>query len=191
MPLRHRLGTKCRWAASVLCLLLGAVGCGRDKALPPDLEALRANIPLSEAFDFVYLYSDSAKLRARLEAPHDLETMDRARKEPVHSFDRGLKLYFYDRTGRPETVITARSGLLWKRSGLAEAKGQVKLVNAKGEILESELLIWDRASRRIHTPAPVKITTAKEIIYGTGLESDLQFNRYKIFKTRGILSLGN
>lgn len=163
--------------------------CGRESSLPPDLEALRRDVPLSEAFDFTYLYSDSARLKARLQAPYDLERMDPERKEPVHQFEKGLKIEFYDRAGRVETTITARSGKLWKKAGLAEARGQVKLVNYKGEVLESEHLIWDRASKRIHTAEPVKITTAREVIYGTGLESDLRFSRYKIFKTRGIITL--
>ena len=37
----------------------------------------------------------------------------------------------------------------------------------------------------------VKITTADEIIFGDGFESNQDFTKYKIFKIRGTISLKN
>lgn len=170
--------------------ILALVACTSNSQLPIDLEALRLSEPLSEAFDFTYLYSDSAFLKAKMEAPHDIEVHDPVRKEPRHTFDKGFKLVFYSRSGAVESDISSRRGMLWKRSGLAVAEGTVRLVNQKGELLETEKLYWDRTRGQIYTDAPIKITTSKEVIYGTGMESDVQFKHYKVFRTRGILKLG-
>ena len=45
-------------------------------------------------------------------------------------------------------------------------------------MLESDELIWDEESNIIYTEERVKITTKKEIIYGTGFVSDPNFSEY-------------
>jgi LPS export ABC transporter protein LptC len=61
-----------------------------------------------------------------------------------------------------------------------ELKYNVEVVNVKGEKLNTELLVWDEEKKKITSNAFVKITTAKEIITGNGLEANQDFTKYEI-----------
>ena len=69
-----------------------------------------------------------------------------------------------------------------------EAKNNVVIVNAEGEQLNTEHLIWDRKKRIIYSNVFVKITTEDEIIMGEGFESNEQFSKYKILKPKGTIT---
>ena len=55
--------------------------------------------------------------------------------------------------------------------------------------MNTEQLIWDIGQKRIISDAFVKITTADEIIYGDGLESNQEFTKYIIKNIKGIISV--
>jgi hypothetical protein len=62
-------------------------------------------------------------------------------------------------------------------------------VNKDGEKLNTEHLIWDENQKKILSDAFVKITTAKEIIMGKGLESNQDFTQYQIKEVTGTIQL--
>ena len=64
------------------------------------------------------------------------------------------------------------------------ASGNVVLEGNNNKI-ESDELIWDEESNIIYTEEKVKITTKKEIIYGTGFFSDPNFSEYSISNIHG------
>lgn len=55
--------------------------------------------------------------------------------------------------------------------------------------METERLVWDEATEKISTDAPVKITTGNEVIRGIGLESNQDFSRYQIHQVTGVFHL--
>jgi LPS export ABC transporter protein LptC len=72
-----------------------------------------------------------------------------------------------------------------------EVKYNVEVVNAKGDKLNTEHLIWDEQKKKITSDAFVKITTAKEIIMGKGLEANQDFTQYEIKNIQGIINIGD
>ena len=76
-----------------------------------------------------------------------------------------------------------------KKVEIMEAKNNVVVVNEKGEQLNTEHLTWDKKQSLIYTKEFVKITTAEEIIYGNGLESNQSFTKYKIKDIKGTINL--
>jgi hypothetical protein len=70
-----------------------------------------------------------------------------------------------------------------------EAKGNVVIINEKGEKLNTEHIVWDQKKETINSDVFVKITTNTEILMGDGLESNQSFTKYKILKIRGIINL--
>jgi LPS export ABC transporter protein LptC len=95
----------------------------------------------------------------------------------------------YDNNGGVKSRITADYGINYQRDQKMEVKKNVVVVNEKGEQLNTEHLVWDQKQAKLLSDAFVKITTKDEIIFGTGLEANEDFTRYKIFNIKGTLSI--
>jgi LPS export ABC transporter protein LptC len=135
-------------------------------------------LPTVSSYDFVMLYSDSARVKARLEAPkRDNYEGD----NPYVEMPLGMKVVFYDSIKRPETTLT----------GIMEARNNVVVTNSKGETLNTEQLMWDERSEKLYSDVFVKITTPDQIIFGEGFESNQNFTQYRINKIKGTIKVKN
>jgi len=110
-------------------------------------------------------------------------------KDPYIEFPEGLNLYTYNVAGEQEAFLRADYAINHLNEQVMEAKGDVLLRNAEGKQLETEYLVLDEKTERIHTDAFVKITKGTQVIMGEGLEADLNFTEYTLKKTRGIINL--
>ncbi|HIO67785.1 MAG TPA: LPS export ABC transporter periplasmic protein LptC [Flavobacteriales bacterium] len=140
--------------------------------------------PAEVLSDAVVLYSDSAILKARLTAPkmeHYLE------KEPYVELTEGINLVFYSEDGEITSHLTANYAINYERQDRMEAKGDVVFINEVGEKLNTEHLIWNQKEERIYSEEFVKITTADEIIWGEGFESNQSFTNFKIKHIKGTI----
>jgi hypothetical protein len=68
-----------------------------------------------------------------------------------------------------------------------EARNDVVLINKLGEKLNTEHLIWNPKKEIIYSEEFVKITTAVEIIWGEGFESNQSFTNFKIKQIKGTI----
>ncbi len=131
-------------------------------------------------------YSDSGMVQAKLTGPQMDNYMA---ANPYVEFPKGFKMLFYDEQMKVSSWLRANYGIRREKEKTMEAKGDVVVVNEKGEQLNAEHLIWEEEKQLIHSDKFVKITTADEIIFGDGFESNQDFTKYKIFKIRGTISL--
>jgi LPS export ABC transporter protein LptC len=163
-------------------------GCSEPPRTPEDYLAHRKGMPVSESFNVTYLYSDSARLEARLEAEHVTETPhpDEPRQTITH-IDQGFVLRFYDAAEIEQSRLRAQRATIYERDGYAVAEGNVVVTNNQGDTLETETLYWYRARREIATNAFVKIKTPREILYGDSLVAGSDFSWYRVYKIRGTL----
>jgi LPS export ABC transporter protein LptC len=147
-------------------------------------------IPAETGKDVEILYSDSAKLKARLLAT---ELNRYIQKPPFIEMPKGIKLYFYDSNQKVNSTLTAQYAkvLQYPDNNIMEARRKVVVVNEKNEKLETEHLIWNQKDETIVSNAYVTITTKDEIIMGEGLESNQSFTKYKIKKMKGTINLKN
>ncbi|MCB9231200.1 MAG: LPS export ABC transporter periplasmic protein LptC [Bacteroidia bacterium] len=171
----------------LLLIALGLAACSTTREDKENMKELEEDIPLQEAFNVTYLYSDSAVIQARLEASHVIEK--KIDEELVSFFDEGLTLYFYNPTGQIESQLTAYEGTMDMKSGVASARGDVVITNYENERLTSEELFWDKERDMIWTHEFVTIRTKEQIIYGDSLEANADFSEYRIFSIRGIVNL--
>lgn len=146
----------------------------------------KQNLPIQTAHDIDVLYSDSAKLKIHLTAAQVEEFTG---PNPYTEMPKGVRVEFYDDEGTVDSHLTSNYAIRREREQIMEAKNDVVVINTKGEKLNTEHLIWDGVKRRIYTDAAVKITTADQIIMGTGLESDEMFNNYEIKNITGTFLL--
>ena len=132
------------------------------------------------------LYSDSTILKMKLQTPQ-MQQYEKDVKEPVTIMPKGLFVIFYDDKGKESTTLKADYGVLYKTNNRMEVKYNVEVVNVNGEKLNTEHLIWNEQKKKIYSDDFVKITTAKEIIMGKGLEANQDFTQYEIKEVTGTI----
>ena len=132
------------------------------------------------------LYSDSTVLKIKLETPQ-MQKYEKNVKEPITIMPKGLFVIFYNEKGKESTTLKADYGVRYEKSKRIDVKYNVEVVNANGEKLNTEHLIWDEVKKKIISDVFVKITTNKEIIMGKGLEANQDFTQYEIKEITGSI----
>lgn len=169
-----------------LCLfaLLLAVllpGCKNDMQ-EARLVTARANTQIEQGKNVTIRYSDHGKIKIKAEA----KTLTRFNTDrPYMEFSDGIKVSFYSVDGQVSTTMVADYASAVESSSIMTARKNVEVINAKGEKLNTEELIWDEQKKVLYSNAFVKITTAEEIIYGNGMEANEDFSDYVIKKITG------
>lgn len=166
-------------------LALGLTACGNSE------EKLQKFAPQAEASaergrEVTLIYSDSAIITARVEAPVLLRYSG---EKPKTEMPKGIKATFYSASGQPNSWLTANRAIQFPNEGVTETHGNVIVVNELGDTLYTEKLIWVEKEDRIYTDTYVRIVRPDEIIFGDGLESNQQFTRYKILNIKGTIAL--
>lgn len=144
-------------------------------------------LPLEVQEDLTLSYSDSTFVRLELKAA--LAENYPQIEDPQRRFPKGIDVKFFDSFGRETTRLKANKATQYVNSNLWHARGDVVVVNKKGEQLNTEELYWDQGKERIYSEVQVKITTDKEVIWGEGFEADQSFNNYTINKITGQIAI--
>jgi len=166
-----------------LLLLVTVFSCGKPTQDPDKMPKYKG--PIMETANVQTLYSDSARLKIKLNSPlqQQFENGDGV-------YPKGINLTFLDESGRITTTLRANYGRYDKETDSYLARGNVVVKNiAKNETLETEELNWSKQKQKITTNKFVKIRTADEILTGHGLEANQDFSRYRILKPSGIFSV--
>jgi LPS export ABC transporter protein LptC len=173
--------------------LLFISACENDVAVINSVTAAdEKNKPIETSKNVEFLYSDSARVRSRLKTPlvdHYLG------KKPYYEMSKGLDVVFYDALQKEQTKLTANYGIGYdngnneNKMSIMEAKGNVVVINEKGDKLNTEHLIWNSNTKKIYTNEFVKITTKDEVIWGDGLEANEDFSEYEIKHVKGQIAV--
>ncbi len=141
------------------------------------------SLPVELGRDIEVYYSDSGMLKAFLVSP----LMKRYEEEDTYiEFPDGFKIIFYDSIMNPKSQITANYGIRFEKDKIMEAKYNVVVISIeKNEQLDTEHLVWDERKRTIVSDVFVKITRSDEVLYGDGLISDQDFEKYTIKNPTG------
>lgn len=103
-------------------------------------------------------------------------------------FSKGIQAAHF--TDFPDTAsfLRANYAINYNDTEVWEAKGNVIVRNAKNEQLNTEYLMWDQKKKIIYSNTRVQVTTAEDIIYGEGFESDEQFDKWTVKKVTGVFT---
>ncbi len=152
-----------------------------------DLEQVKAvdidnTGPERVTFNAVYFYSDSGIVRNRLKASKvEMFKGD----SNLTRISEGLELTFFGLKDENNSVLTANNGVILQDKARMEVYNDVQFVNAKGEELNTERLIWEQDSDRVFTDQFVRITRAQDTIYGNGLVANQDMSWYKLTGVSG------
>ncbi len=151
--------------------------------------AIEKQLPDQSNKNAEILYSDSAIVRAKLIAAKINHYVG---KKPYFELPKGMNVVFYSVSKKVETTLTADYGIGYDNgNGMEkmEAKGNVVVINEKGEKLNTEHLTWNALAKKIYTNDFVKITTKDQVIWGDGMEADQDFSNYKIKNVKGEIDI--
>ncbi len=169
----------------------GFTACENDIAVVNSItSAAEKKLPLESSRNVEFLYSDSAVVRAKLTSPQ----IDRyGGIKPYLELPIGMNIIFYQETKKEQTTLTANYGIAYDNGNgvieKMEAKGNVIVINEKGEKLNTEHLTWNAFTKKIYTDDFVKITTKDQVIWGDGMEADQDFSEYKIKNVKGEIDI--
>jgi len=135
------------------------------------------------------IYTDSGVVKLRLKAP--LAIIHDEKKEPYKEFPDGLEVFFFkDRDTIVENYLIANYGINYEKKNLTEVRGDVVVVNEKGDTLKTEKLFWDAKKKLIFSEELVRIIQKDQVIIGEdGFEADENFSTYSIKNSSGDISV--
>ena len=170
-------------------LLLAFSSCENDIAVVNTVTSIsEKNLPIQSDRNVEIMYSDSARVRAKLTSPK----LDRyAGIKPYMELPKGMEIIFYDEHHREQSKLTADYGIGFDSgNGMEhmEAKRNVVVINQKGDTLNTEHLIWNAITKKIFTDEFVKIKTKDQTIWGDGLTANQDFSDYEIKNPKGQIS---
>lgn len=163
----------------VALLIVFVASCKNEIA---DIRAITdaSNLPVQTSYNAQYLLSERGKVTNRLFA---------AKLEQFQGDDEyvlatgGVTVLFYDSLEQQEAKLTAKEGAHYGKDKKLIARDSVVLLSRKGEMLETEELIFLEDSALIYTDKFVKIVTANgSTLYGNGLVSNDSFTKWQIKK---------
>ena len=140
------------------------------------------------AKDVEMIISDSGNVIAYMTT----KQLDRYNIErPYIEMPKGVKVLFYDSLKRVNASLSANYAINYENEKVMDVRSNVIVVNVKGQVLNTEHLVWNQKTKRIYSDVFVKVTTQDEIIKGTGLDADEQFDKWKITHVTGTIMVKN
>ncbi|MGB0881850.1 MAG: LPS export ABC transporter periplasmic protein LptC [Vicingaceae bacterium] len=155
-----------------------------------EIESLsnKKNEPVSRGKNVELIYSEKSNVKINITAPL-MEEYGLEDENKYMEMKDGIKVLFYDSLMVVSSTLTANYAINRVGDRIMEAKDDVVVVNDKGEVLNTEHLVWLQDSSKIYTDEFVKIQTADEIIMGEGMEANQDFTKWKIKKIKGIINV--
>ncbi len=156
-------------SATILLVAL-LFSCGNDLKEVQDFLADK-NLPIGVAENVNLIHTDSGKVKNKFLTTllHDYNNRE---KHPYQEFPKGVKIITFDKKG-DSTTLLADYAIVYSKTGISEAKGNVKIVNHKEKSkLFTEQLFWDQTTHYIYTEKPFRLITKADTINGKGFESN-------------------
>jgi len=143
------------------------------------------NQPSITAEGFESIFSDSTIIRYKLNTPK-LVYQDEA-DPPYIEYPLGVHIEKYDARMNITASIRANYAKYFSKEERWEAKNNVVAINASGDTLKTEQLLWDENKGKIYSDEFVKIIRADQIMTGIGLEANQDFSNWKIKNPKGTI----
>jgi len=151
------------------------------------LTAEELNVDVETTSDVELIYSDSAITSVIVKAPIMLTNTKRGNQK--QEFPEGVDVDFFDPRGRIQSELTCNKATRYERDKKIVMQDSVVWKSSKGEILDTEELVWDERGEKVFSKRFVKITTETDVINGYGFEADQGFTKWKIIRPQGEMGI--
>lgn len=146
------------------------------------------NRPSLHGLKVEIIYSDSAVIQAKVEAP-ELKKFE-ITENPYLEFPKGIHIIHYKPDMTVESDVKAKYAKYFERDQLWQAKNDVIVTNTnKGEQLNTEELFWDEKKEILYSNVFTRIINASGVHYGNkGFEADQYMTKYKLKGAGGTIT---
>jgi len=141
--------------------------------------------PISTSTGVDVIYSDSAKVKARLSTNLMIQLDDP--NKGYQEMPKGVKIIFYDDNLKEKGTITSEYAIRLQKENTITFRKNVVATNAQGETFKSEELIYDQTAKKIYTKKPVTINMGNgTVMQGIGATSNESLYPWTIDQSTGI-----
>ena len=169
-----------------IIIALVAFSCSND-IKTVNLVTRKEDFPDLWAKKVSFIYTDSGLVKANITAS-EIKRFNSIEK-PYMEFPQGLMIVYFKKYPDTNSRISSNYAIRWIKDRKWEAKGDVVVKNTKGDVLNTEYMVWDESKEIIYSDKFVKISTGTDVIIGEGFEADQTFERWKILKVKGTISI--
>ena len=169
------------YIASIFLMLAVFTACENDLSKVKAIELKqKGEVEITKQAEIIY--SDSAKVKARLKTPilYNHKTTN-----PYYEMPQGIEVVFFDENLKQTSKVTSDYAIRKENQKIVELQRNVVAVNAEGRTFKSEELIWDENLKRFYSNKVVTIITDKATISGTSFWATEDFSYYEIKQGAG------
>lgn len=107
-------------------------------------------------------------------------------------FKDGLKVLFYDESGKVSSELTSVYGEIDEESGNIVVRDSVEFLNKQTmELLKTEVLYWNKKADSIYTNKPVVLSSPDKVITGIGARTNHTMDTLIVYKPQAIIYTKN
>lgn len=162
--------------------LYAVIACGSGDLKKVGQINLQDTVQVDTTKGAEIIYSDSAKVKARLKAPVLLYFKT---KSPYYEMPKGIDVVFYDDQLKPTSTVVSDYAIRKENEKLVELRKNVVAKNAEGKTFKSEELIWDENTKKFYSNTLVTIITDQATISGSSFWALEDFSYYEIKQGAG------
>jgi LPS export ABC transporter protein LptC len=129
-------------------------------------------IPASDADTVNIRYTDSGRITLMLESRKMLDYSNVVFQ--FTEFPKGIDVTLYDKAQK-RTFIKSNYAISYKQTGIIDLQGKVKITSETGQMLETEQLYFDQKNEWFYTERKFKLTDAKGVSHGQGIDFSKDF----------------
>ncbi|MEO6831403.1 MAG: LPS export ABC transporter periplasmic protein LptC [Chitinophagaceae bacterium] len=143
----------------------------------------KASLGEERGKDVTILYSRGGHVSTRLFAHTFIRAL--SANPPYTEMRDGLNVEFYDDSLHIKNTLTAGYARWYELENNILIRDSVKIVNDRGEELQTSELVWNQKIQKFFTEKPVRIITKTQTLNGTGMEASQDFSTYRIYNLTG------
>ena len=159
--------------------------CDDSSTLLKQINTFNEN-PVGIAYNINMTYTDSASIKARLEAPVHLDFSHLSFK--YSEFPNGLKVIFYNEQNQENTVY-ADYGILYNQTKIVDLQGNVVLLSYDGSRLETDQMYWDAEKEWLFTEEPFLFQNNDYNLAANRLDTNKEFSKFQTGKLSGTIAV--
>lgn len=181
----HSLKFKLIDKTLVIIAITTFFSCDDSSTLLKQINTFNEN-PVGIAYNINMTYTDSATIKARLEAPVHLDFSHLSFK--YSEFPDGLKVIFYNEQNQENTVY-ADYGILYNQTKIVDLQGNVVLLSYDGSRLETDQMYWDAEKEWLFTEEPFLFQNNDYNLAANRLDTNKEFSKFQTGKLSGTIAV--
>lgn len=181
----HSLKFKLINKTLVIIAITTFFSCDDSSTLLKQINTFNEN-PVGIAYNINMTYTDSASIKARLEAPVHLDFSHLSFK--YSEFPDGLKVIFYNEQNQENTVY-ADYGILYNQTKIVDLQGNVVLLSYDGSRLETDQMYWDAEMEWLFTEEPFLFQNNDYNLAANRLDTNKEFSKFQTGKLSGTIAV--